>query len=106
MQALVLSEGFSYQQDYPKPVAKANEALIRLKLAGICATDLELAKGYAGFYGIIGHEFVGVVEAVNQTRHAHWLNQRVVGSINIGCHEWMSVDSKDLSIAKIAKFWV
>jgi threonine dehydrogenase-like Zn-dependent dehydrogenase len=86
MQALVLNQGLSYRTDVLKPEPKADEALIRLSLAGICATDLELVKGYAGFSGIIGHEFVGVVEAVGQTQDAHWLNQRVVGSINIGCH--------------------
>ncbi|MCD2451448.1 alcohol dehydrogenase catalytic domain-containing protein [Methylicorpusculum oleiharenae] len=85
MQALVLNNGLSYRQDVPKPVAGVNEALISLKLAGICATDLELVKGYAGFSGIIGHEFVGVVDAVNHPEHRHWLNRRVVGSINIGC---------------------
>ena len=86
MQALVLNQGLSYRTDVLKPEPKADEALIRLSLAGICATDLELVKGYAGFSGIIGHEFVGVVEAVGQTQDAHWLNQRVIGSINIGCH--------------------
>jgi threonine dehydrogenase-like Zn-dependent dehydrogenase len=86
MQALVLNQGLSYRTDVLKPEPKADEALIRLSLAGICATDFELVKGYAGFSGIIGHEFVGVVEAVGQTQDAHWLNQRVVGSINIGCH--------------------
>ena len=86
MQALVLNQGLSYRTDVLKPEPKAHEALIRLSLAGICATDLELVKGYAGFSGIIGHEFVGVVEAVAQTQDAHWLNRRVVGSINIGCH--------------------
>ena len=86
MQALVLNQGLSYRTDVVKPEPKADEALIRLTLAGICATDLELVKGYARFSGIIGHEFVGVVEAVAQSQDAHWLNQRVVGSINIGCH--------------------
>ncbi len=87
MQALVLNNGLSYQPDMPKPQPGEDEALIRLKLAGICATDLELLKGYAGFTGIVGHEFIGVVEAVTQQKYRHWLNRRVVGSINIGCDD-------------------
>ncbi|MGR8929384.1 MAG: alcohol dehydrogenase catalytic domain-containing protein [Gammaproteobacteria bacterium] len=85
MQALVLEDSLSYRIDYPKPRADADEALIRLSLAGICSTDLQLIQGYAHFSGVLGHEFVGVVEAVGQERHRQWLNRRVVGSINIGC---------------------
>ena len=85
MQALELNNSLNYRQDKPIPAIAGDEALIRVKLAGICATDLELVKGYAGFSGIIGHEFVGTVEAVGQKKHHHWLNKRVVGSINIGC---------------------
>ena len=86
MQALRLKNGLSYCPDIPKPNVGADQALIRLKLAGICATDLELVKGYADFTGILGHEFVGVVEAVDNPEHQQWLNRRVVGSINIGCN--------------------
>jgi threonine dehydrogenase-like Zn-dependent dehydrogenase len=50
-------------------------------MAGVCATDLEIVKGYSGFEGILGHEFVGVVEE----GPAGWVGRRVVGSINIGC---------------------
>lgn len=85
MQALELNNGFKYCIDKPVPNISTDAALIRLRLAGVCATDLELVKGYAGFSGTIGHEFVGVVEAVNQDKHNDWLNKRVVGSINIGC---------------------
>lgn len=87
MQALVLNKTLSYQQDVLKPSVHANEALIRLSLAGICATDLELVKGYAGFTGIIGHEFVGVVDSVAEPEQADWIHRRVVGSINIGCND-------------------
>ncbi|OAI14521.1 Zn-dependent alcohol dehydrogenase [Methylomonas lenta] len=86
MQALRLNNGLSYCPDIAKPNVSADQALIRLSLAGICATDLELVKGYAGFTGILGHEFVGVVEAVDNPEHQQWLNRRVVGSINIGCN--------------------
>lgn len=85
MQALVLNDQLAYQSDFPEPRLAEDHALIRLTLAGICSTDLELIKGYAGFSGVIGHEFVGVVEAVNQPAHRQWLGQRVVGAINIGC---------------------
>lgn len=85
MQALELNSGLKYRQDKPIPAVCGDDALIRVKLAGICATDLELVKGYAGFSGIIGHEFVGTVETVGQEKRHHWLNKRVVGSINIGC---------------------
>ncbi|WP_225587747.1 MDR/zinc-dependent alcohol dehydrogenase-like family protein [Methylomonas fluvii] len=85
MQALRLDTSLSYRNDMPIPELAAGEALIELRLAGICATDLELVKGYAGFSGILGHEFVGKVIAVADDKHRDWLNRRVVGSINIGC---------------------
>lgn len=87
MQALVLRDGRpAYHADWPQPVPGPNEALIRVSLAGICSTDLELVKGYAGgFNGILGHEFVGVVEQVGPQAPAEWLGRRVVGSINLGC---------------------
>lgn len=85
MQALMLSSELRYRSDCRTPQPNDHEALIRLSVAGICATDLELVNGYAGFSGILGHEFVGVVEAVGQERYRHWLHRRVVGSINIGC---------------------
>jgi threonine dehydrogenase-like Zn-dependent dehydrogenase len=59
-----------------------NEALIKIRKAGICSTDLELVKGYYPYTGVIGHEFVGdVVEAED----ASWIGQRVVGEINVTC---------------------
>src|SRR5574339_451452 len=63
---------------------KPNEALIRIRKAGICSTDLELVKGYYPYTGILGHEFVGeVVEAED----AAWIGQRVVGEINVVCNQ-------------------
>lgn len=62
-------------RDIAKP-DNAEEALVRVLVSGICSTDLEIARGYAGFNGTIGHEFVGVVEETGQ---------RVVGEINAGC---------------------
>jgi threonine dehydrogenase-like Zn-dependent dehydrogenase len=70
--------------DYPSPKPLLGEALIRLSLAGICNTDLEIAKGYMGFQGVLGHEFVGIVEAAEEEG---WLGKRVVGEINCYCGE-------------------
>ncbi len=60
------------------------EAQIRVERAGICATDLELIKGYMGFQGVLGHEWVGVVEEADDPA---WVGQRVVGEINVPCGE-------------------
>jgi threonine dehydrogenase-like Zn-dependent dehydrogenase len=68
--------------DIPRPENK-REALIRVIKSGICNTDLEIARGYAGFQGTIGHEFVGVVEKADDARH--FIGKRVVGEINAGC---------------------
>jgi threonine dehydrogenase-like Zn-dependent dehydrogenase len=63
---------------------KPTEALIKIRKAGICSTDLELVKGHYPYTGILGHEFVGdVVEAVD----ASWVGQRVVGEINVVCNQ-------------------
>lgn len=59
------------------------EALIRVTKSGICNTDLEIVRGYAGFSGTIGHEFVGVVES--SPNAPEWIGKRVVGEINAGC---------------------
>lgn len=66
----------------PALVAAAGEALIRVRLAGICGTDLALARGYLPFTGIPGHEFVGEVVAAANPR---WIGRRVVGEINASC---------------------
>src|SRR6187200_2406811 len=68
-------------EDVEKPSA-AGEALVRVLLSGICNTDLEIARGYAGFNGTIGHEFVGVVE---ESDNKKLRGRRVVGEINAGC---------------------
>ncbi|HVE57037.1 MAG TPA: alcohol dehydrogenase catalytic domain-containing protein [Pyrinomonadaceae bacterium] len=67
-------------------IAKPNagsEALIRVTKTGICNTDLEIVRGYAGFSGTIGHEFVGIVEESKDA--PAWIGKRVVGEINAGC---------------------
>ncbi len=66
------------------PRDDAGEALVRVCVAGVCNTDLEIARGYAGFEGTLGHEFVGVVERA-PTGASELVGQRVVGEINAGC---------------------
>ena len=63
-------------------------ALVRVLRAGVCNTDLEILQGYMGFTGVLGHEFVGIVEAVyddDDDDDASWMGQRVCGDINVGC---------------------
>src|SRR4051794_8719202 len=82
MKALRISESGCGVEETPIP-SNNGEALVRVLLSGICNTDLELIKGYAGFQGTIGHEFVGVVEQA-PTR-SDFVGKRVVGEINAGC---------------------
>lgn len=67
----------------PAPQTRPGEALIALRLAGICNTDLELMRGYQGFSGTLGHEFVGTV----LEGPPEWVGRRVVGEINVTCGE-------------------
>lgn len=67
--------------DIPIPEPPPGEALVRVLRAGICNTDLELLRGYYPYTGVLGHEFVGVVEQGPE----HLINQRVVGEINAVC---------------------
>jgi threonine dehydrogenase-like Zn-dependent dehydrogenase len=83
MRGLYLEDGtIAFRSDLPLPQPGAGEALLRVSLAGICNTDLELLRGYYPFRGVPGHEFVGVVVDCDSS---DWLNQRVVAEINIGC---------------------
>ncbi|MEX2216197.1 MAG: alcohol dehydrogenase catalytic domain-containing protein [Phycisphaeraceae bacterium] len=70
----------------PRPSqAGFGEAVIRPLRMGICATDLEICKGYMGFTGVLGHEFVGIVEECSGKQAKKWVGKRVVGSINCVC---------------------
>jgi threonine dehydrogenase-like Zn-dependent dehydrogenase len=69
-------------RDVPEPEPADGESLIRIKLAGICATDIEIGRGYMQYTGIPGHEFVGVVE---QSSNASLVGKRIVGEINCAC---------------------
>lgn len=70
-------------RDVPRPEG-GGEAVVRVALAGVCNTDLEIARGYAGFQGTPGHEFTGTVEEAPR-EFAHLRGRRVVGEINAGC---------------------
>ena len=83
MRALVWNGTELRVADHPEPCADANTAVVRVALAGICNTDLEIVKGYMGFRGVLGHEFVGTVEE----GPAEWKGKRVVGEINFACGE-------------------
>jgi alcohol dehydrogenase len=82
MLAVWLNNGRVSVEKRPKPRPRAGQALIRLLSAGICNTDLELQRGYYGFSGIPGHEFVGEVVDSPEPK---LLGRRVVGEINLDC---------------------
>lgn len=71
------------KRDYPGPSLTEGESVIRVSLAGICGTDLEILQGYESFSGVLGHEFVGVVE---HSAKSYLIGKRVVGEINCVCH--------------------
>lgn len=87
MRALVLNqEGRPVLDErYADPAPGEGEVLIRPTRMGVCSTDLELCKGYMGFTGVLGHEFVGVVEAAGPGADKAWVGRRVVGEINCVC---------------------
>lgn len=86
MRCLWLKDGqLTLRRDVPEPTVGTGEALVAVRLAGVCATDLELRRGYSSFTGIPGHELVGeVLEAPDAPR---WVGRRVVSEINAACGE-------------------
>lgn len=83
MRALHFDGRLQYRPDAPNPTPPPGEALIRTRLAGICNTDLEIVRGYMGFKGVLGHEFVGLVTRADDAPEL--MGQRVVGEINAYC---------------------
>ncbi len=81
MRALLWNGTEARVVERPEPEATPDMAVVRVALAGICNTDLELVKGYMGFRGVLGHELIGTVVHGPQP----WLGQRVVAEINFGC---------------------
>src|SRR5579862_1716802 len=87
MVSVCLENGKVSVRNQSRPRRPQGFALIRLLLGGICNTDIELQRGYYGFRGIPGHEFVGEVLEADDAR---WIGERVVGEINLACGkcEW------------------
>ena len=86
MKAIVFDKELKLDNNYKKPIPQKGEALIRVTLAGICNTDYEITKGYMGYVGVLGHEFVGIVEEVNDADQS-WIGKRVVAEISWGCDD-------------------
>jgi threonine dehydrogenase-like Zn-dependent dehydrogenase len=79
MRAIVLNDHVEVRDDRPTPNPADGEVLVRVRRAGVCETDLQLIKGYMGFRGVLGHEFVGVAMT------GALAGRRVVGEINCSC---------------------
>jgi threonine dehydrogenase-like Zn-dependent dehydrogenase len=73
------ADGVRFRSDHPNPMPAAGEVAVRVLCAGICETDLQLIRGYMGFRGVLGHEFVGIAES------GPYRGRRVVGEINASC---------------------
>jgi len=82
MRALVIDRQLSFRSDYPDPQPAPGESIVRVDLAGICGTDLEIAQGYMAYRGVPGHEFVG---HVIHSSNPKLVGARVVGEINAAC---------------------
>ena len=82
MRALMLDRELTVRNDYPDPAPAPRESIVRVRMAGICGTDLELARGYMAYRGVPGHEFVGEVA---DTQSGALAGRRVVGEINAAC---------------------
>ena len=88
MKGLYLEQGeIGLRDDLSRPSPGDGQVLLKTRLAGICGTDLGLLRGYAGFYGVPGHEFVADVVEVGKGVDKRWLGQRVAAEINQWCGE-------------------
>lgn len=92
MHALVYRNNtLTLEKSYPRPSLESGEALIKVLQVGICNTDLEITRGYMSFQGVLGHEFVGIVESVHEGPGASTptslIGKRIVGDINAACHQ-------------------
>ena len=82
MRGVIFDGRLRFLTGFPEPEIPFGWALIRVLKAGICKTDIEITRGYKNFKGVLGHEFVGIVE---QCHDPEWVQKRVVGEINVGC---------------------
>ena len=88
MQAITIDKGqIVYRDDYPLPCPAADEVIVHVTMAGICETDLQLSRGYMGFSGVLGHEFVGIAQS------GPLAGKRVVGEINCTCRQCARCDA-------------
>ena len=78
------NQQIQYREDIPIP-SNPDEALVKVRLIGVCGTDLEMVNGYYPFTGVPGHEFVGEVVSVPAGADTVWVGKRVVGEINLVC---------------------
>lgn len=87
MRAVIFDGSLRLEKNYPEPAPQKGEALIKTSLVGICNTDIEITRGYMNFKGILGHEFVGIVEEVKTSGEnlKNLIGERIVGEINCGC---------------------
>ncbi len=107
----IVSPGDTFGQvvEVPKPILEPGFALIRVLRAGVCNTDLEILQGYMGFTGVLGHEFVGVVEEiddVDEQVRLQWIGKRVCGDINVGCatcHVCQNSDQLDACCIQLSR---
>ena len=89
MRALVWDGSQARVLERATPDPRPGWATVRVALAGVCNTDLEIARGYMGFRGVLGHEFVGTVAE----GPPEWQKQRVVGEINFACGSCAQCDA-------------
>ncbi len=82
MKAVVFDGKLRLAKDYPVPDVPSGWARVKVHLTGICKTDMELMKGYMGYSGVLGHEFIGFVDKCEDKT---WVGKRVVGEINASC---------------------
>lgn len=82
MKALVFDKTLTFEPRRGEPQAADGDTLVRVRQAGVCSTDLEITKGYMGFKGVLGHEFVGEVVS---SPEKELVGKRVVGEINVVC---------------------
>ena len=90
----------------PVPVPGRNEVLIKVLRAGICNTDIEILKGYMGFEGVVGHEFVGIVKEIGkdtenfESTSKKLLNKRVCGDIIVHVSIWKTARTLGVTLAQ------
>ena len=84
MKAVVFEGTRLTVRDAAPPELRSGWALLRVRVTGICRTDIEITRGYMNFSGILGHEFMATVA---DCEDEDWIDRRVVGEINVGCGE-------------------